>query len=242
MRATVICCYNNEEQYQTFCRSLEEQDEKVMLIGMDNRGMRYRSCAEALNAGIKKADTKFVIFAHQDILFTQKTNIRRFMDCLEKIEPGDILGVAGARKERTGVYTNVFVDSNDTYAGEYRVQEMMECQTIDECFFGGYLSNFIQEPFDEVLCDNWHFYAVDRALNALINKSRVYVCDLAIIHASKGNINQAYHWGFLRLCKKYANYCDFIRTTIVCSKTNFFARWATFLKHDAGMVIKRKKA
>ena len=241
MRATVVCCYNDERQYDIFCDSLLKQDEEVKLVGVDNRTGLYRSCSEALNAGMREANTKYIIFSHQDIIFSDRYGLRTFIDYLEKLNEKDILGVAGVLENQVGVFTNVRSENDGDYVGKYRLHGIIECQTIDECFFGGYVSGFSMEPFDEALCNNWHFYAVDRALNALVNGGKVYACDVSIIHASKGNINYAYHWGFFRLCGKYASKIRFIRTTIVSSKTDWISRVWVLIKHDVGTMLKRMK-
>ena len=239
MRVSIVCCYNDADKFGEFCNSLETQTEKAELIALDNRDGKYSSNAKALNDGIKRVKTEFVVFSHQDILFRQTDDLERFVDHMAQLQLGDILGVAGATKEDKGVYTNVCVNSEGVFAGARRVEGIMKVQSVDECFFGGKTDSFIQYPFDEKVCDNWHLYAIDWALDASRRGHLAYACDVSVVHPSRGNINRAYNVGFLRLCKKYAADIDLIRTTIVFSKTGFFHRWYVFLKHEAGRTVRR---
>ncbi|MCR5500004.1 MAG: glycosyltransferase family protein [Acetatifactor sp.] len=241
MRVSIVCCYNDADRFGEFCDSLESQTEKAELIVLDNREGMYGSCAKALNDGVKRVKTEFVVFAHQDILFRQTDDLERFVDHMDRLQIGDILGVAGATKEDKGVYTNVCVNVEGEFAGALRVNGIMKVQSVDECFFGGKTDSFIRFPFDEKICDNWHLYAIDWALDAARRGNVAYVCDVSITHPSKGNINCAYNVGFLKLCQKYSADTDFIRTTIVFSKTGFWHRWYVFLKHEAGRTVRRMR-
>ena len=48
---SLICCYNNLQQYNDMQKSLENQTVEYELIGIDNRDGKYQSAASALNAG-----------------------------------------------------------------------------------------------------------------------------------------------------------------------------------------------
>lgn len=48
---SLICCYNNLQQYKDMQKSLENQTVEYELIGIDNREEKYKSAAFALNAG-----------------------------------------------------------------------------------------------------------------------------------------------------------------------------------------------
>lgn len=212
MRASVVCCYNNEELFEAFVKSLKGQDEEAAVVGIDNRENQFSSCADALNAGLAKVETEYVIFSHQDIVFTEPSSLRGFVDYLEKIGRNDILGVAGVKKDVPGVYTNIWQGEGSAYAGRNRVQGLMKCQTLDECFFGGTTAGFREHPFDHTICDNWHLYGVERCLSALKRGDDVYVCDVRLRHLSGGNINHIYNRQLYALKRKYARDFDYVRT------------------------------
>lgn len=48
---SLICCYNNLQQFQAMKKSLENQTVEYELIGIDNRANEYKSAALALNVG-----------------------------------------------------------------------------------------------------------------------------------------------------------------------------------------------
>lgn len=48
---SLVCCYNNLQQYKDMQKSLENQTVEYELIGIDNREGKYKSAASVLNAG-----------------------------------------------------------------------------------------------------------------------------------------------------------------------------------------------
>ena len=227
---TIVCCYNDTSVYNNFVASLQNQTCPYKLIGInngDNAG--FSSCAAAYNSVISNVDTKYVIYSHQDILLKDANSLEKFVAYLERINEDDILGVAGTRfDDQDGVYSNIVHRNRRTgkllYAGLLYVEGMMSCDTLDECFFGGYSEHFLKHPFDEKLCNNWHLYAVERCLNTKVEGNSVYVCDVFLFHLSSGKLNSALIKGFYEILKHYADKFPLIRTTCVCSKTNFMRR------------------
>lgn len=171
---TVVCCYNNENMYKNLVKSLEEQNYPFEVIGIDNRGNKnFKSCASAYNSIINKVSTKYIIYSHQDILFYKPGTFAKFMSYLEKLGSHDILGVAGVNFDENKVKTNIlhiqqekkYIDAGD----EYIHDGIIECDTVDECFFAGQTEHFKKFPFDEIICNNWHFYAVEACLRTRSN-------------------------------------------------------------------------
>ena len=64
---TVVCCYNDPKQYRKLTEDLARQHYNYTLIGIDNCGKQYSSCAKALNAATAQVKTEYVIYSHQDI-------------------------------------------------------------------------------------------------------------------------------------------------------------------------------
>lgn len=227
-KVTIVCCYNDEVQYSRLKKSLARQTLAYALLGIDNREQAFSSCSSALNSVISQVRTEYVIYAHQDIELPEPDMLERFAAYLEQIGEEDILGVAGAaetrrvlekegskaadRQEKRGigdkagtcVLSYVRHGAFLVNAGELAYEGLAECDTIDECFFGGHTGSFQKEPFEEKLCDNWHLYAVERCLRARITGSHVWVCDVPLIHYSGGTINHAYNENFRRIAAWYA--------------------------------------
>ena len=240
---SVICCWNNSQQYQTFVDSLKKQTVRVKVIGIDNRKQQFTSCSCALNFALDKVDTKYVIFAHQDILLQQENVIEKYISYLEMINENSILGVAGSTFDPPYMKTNILVkDKNQLeYGGSYRVKEIEKCDTLDECFFGGYTKYFKENLFDEKVCNAWHLYAVELCLRAKCNGGTVYVCDIPMIHYSKGKTDASYNRGFYNLCKAYCKKIDFIRTPCCYAcRTNFISRLLYYFRKELGRCLRSR--
>lgn len=226
---SVICCYNNLTQYQKLYNSLGNQSVYVDIVGIDNRKNSFSSCSKAYNYGIKKVKTEYVIFAHQDVELITEDTIRYFLSFLETTNENDILGVAGRKQGGKKVITNIRHGKTKSYAGGQRLTGIEQCQTIDECFFGGHTRHFISNAFDEVLCDNWHLCAVEQCLRSISNGGKVYVCDVELIHNSSGRINYVYNRQFYKLSKKYEKKFEYISTPSRSSKTRLPFRLMTYI-------------
>ena len=224
---TIVCCYNNEKVYNDFVNTLKAQTFGYDLIGIDNTGNKnFTSCAAAYNSVIDNVKTKYVIYSHQDILLQGSDSLAEFISYLGRINHDDILGVAGERFSNPGTITNIMHRDNKTgkiIPAGMRLMEsdMMECDIVDECFFGGYTEHFRTNPFNEALCNNWHFYAVEACLHTKVLKNHVYICDAKLLHMSSGSFSLAFHYGFYRLCRHYAKHFPFIVTTCTFSRTDF---------------------
>ncbi len=175
---TIVCCYNNLKTYNDFVNTLKAQTCPCEIIGIDNRDNKaFTSCAGAYNSVKDQITTKYVIYSHQDILLTEPDTLAKFVSYLGRINADDILGVAGVKFNEPGLFSNIKHIDNLTgeliYPGNERVEGgMMECDTVDECFFGGYAEHFRRYPFDDVLCNNWHLYAAEACMRIKSNYPR----------------------------------------------------------------------
>lgn len=250
---TIVCCYNNEKVYGDLVSTLKAQTCPNEIIGIDNRGNKaFTSCASAYNSVINQVRTKYVIYSHQDILLNDKNILEKFMSYLKRTERNDILGAAGVRFDSPYGFSNVTHISSKTGelvhgTAHFPENGIMECDTVDECFFGGYTEHFREYRFDEVICDNWHFYAAESCLRTKTlpegKRGTVRVCDVPLLHLSRGTISPAFQWGFYRLCRKYSRAFPFIKTTSAGSRTDFihvFPRFVYLWSHSMAGVIFRK--
>ena len=93
---SVVCVYNNKKIFNNFLlKSLNNQTADFELIGIDNTSNKFKSAAEALNYGGKKATNKYIMFAHQDVSVLQKTWLKDIEKLLDSISNLGIAGVAG---------------------------------------------------------------------------------------------------------------------------------------------------
>lgn len=230
-RVTVVCCYNNVGEYNSFKESIAKQSESAVVVGIDNTEKKYSSCAQAFNSSLSELCTQYVIFSHQDIEFTSHNTLELFVNQMETFCENSILGVAGAIKEkdRNSVYTNIVHGKDDICckAGKPIVDEYgsvtiepVECETVDECFFGGTSSYFREHLFDEESCDTWHLYAVEQCLRIRASGGKVYTSGIELWHKSQGNVTPDFFVNLDRLVKKYEQSFEYITTTCTITGTD----------------------
>ena len=240
-RVTIVCCYNNGKQFEEFQRALSEQTEQVVLIGINNTNSTFSSCASAFNSISDQLETEYVIYSHQDIEFENSYALEKIVYYLEKTDKDDIVGVAGVRINEKSSYTNIFHGiNNKRYAGKFRVSGIEECESVDECFFGGHSAHFREFKFDEKLCNNWHLYAVEQCLRAKKNGNKVWVCEADLYHNSDGIHNEMLHKNFRDLSKAYSRDFKYICAPCCRGRTDFIRRNWGYYKRNKKLGIKVK--
>lgn len=238
IRATIVCCYNKQSVFNKMLHSLKSQSEDVEVIEINNSDGKFSSCSAAFNSVIDQIRTKYVIFSHQDILYNTEYSLSNILDYFEKIGPYDIVGVVGRRataKERMG---NIKQGSDKKRAVRGKVVGIEKCDTVDECFFGGYTECFQRYPFSETLCEGWHMYAVERCLAALKRGDNVFVVDADLTHISGDKIDHAYNITFYKISKQYKSTVKCLATTCEDAPTAVGLRELYYIKRELH-VIKR---
>ena len=242
---TVVCCWTNEKMYNDFVSTLKSQNIPCEIIGIDNRNNKgFTSCASAYNSAINDVKTEYVIFSHQDILLTESNSLGKFLSYLEGLGHDDILGAAGTRFDSAAIYSNFRHKGNNgdlIRAGRGIIDSgIMECDTADECFFGGYTNHFRNYPFDEKICDGWHLYTVELCLRCqALGVGKTFVCDIPIIHLSAGTMSLSFYYNFFKLCRKYAGKFPIIRTTCAYSRTDLFHLLPRFIYLCGGVILRK---
>ena len=93
--------------------------------------------------------------------------------------------------------------------------------------------------FDESICYGWHLYAVEICLRTMYNGGKIYVCDVELIHKSKGKLDYSYNEMYRLLCKKYSGSYKYLRTPCCYySGTSFLKRNIYYLKKLMGLKIR----
>lgn len=241
-RVTVVCCLNNRERYEReLGKTLAEQTESYLLIEIDNRENRFSSCSGAYNSVLDGITTPFAVFAHQDILLSSPDTLKRFVNRLEELQAGDILGVAGVDLQSKKIVSTILHGKNRTgVTGSVdQLEGLLECETVDECFFGCRTETIRKLQFNEDLCDNWHLYAVELCLRARKAGGKVYICDTEMVHTSTGTISHGYCKGLFRLCRHYKKDYAVVYTTCSTCRTNLVPRCLYCLKREAARIIYR---
>lgn len=184
---SIICVYNSKASIDRYLmQSLREQTAEYELIALDNSTGSFRSAAEALNHGARSAHGKYIMFVHQDVALGSKDFIERVEKTLDSIAGLGIAGVAGKKEKGRYVITNIKHGIPPKFAGERRVKDIMEVQTLDECLAIVPSAVFRELQIDENTCDGWHLYILDYCLSVRALGYKVCVIPESVYHASRG--------------------------------------------------------
>jgi GT2 family glycosyltransferase len=212
---SVICTFNNKELLEKYLlKSLNAQNQDYELILIDNRTRKFSSAAEALNYGGKKANGKYLMFAHQDFQLDSKRWLEEAVKILNNLDHMGIAGVAG--RDGTDFLSNIKTGYPPKFSGTIQIKEPQRVQTLDECFFIIPRTIFNEIHFDEITCDNWHLYATDYCLTVKEAGYDVLMIPMGGYHASPGySFSPGGYYSTLRkLVKKHkANYKWIYTTT-----------------------------
>lgn len=227
---SIICVYNNKQQLEEcLLRSLKSQDVEYELILVDGSCGKYKSCAEALNSGVKKSNGDILVFAHQDVFLKSKEGLKEFTRFIDNEQIGTIVGCAGAiekERENKGNYTSGLVVDSSLLN---QINDPIQVSCIDECFFGMKRITYDTHHFNESICDNWHLYAVEQCLYHRMNGGIVYVFPLQIHHLSNGKISLKYMDSLVRMSEYYHKHFDYIWTT--CYKVRCSPIYCSILRN-----------
>lgn len=212
---SIVCVYNNREILTDYLlKGLGRQTTKFELLLVDNSGNRFKSASTALTSGGKMATSKYVMFVHQDILLQSDTWLGDAEALLDSIEDLCVAGIAGMRDRRTKM-SNMTQGNPPMLVGNFRVQEPVKVQTLDECLLIIPKKLFGELVFDESLCDTWHLYAVDYCLSAKRRGLDSFVLPLPAHHRSAGySMSNDYYRCLGGIFRKHGAVFPWICTTV----------------------------
>lgn len=212
---SVICVYNDREILNKWLlKSLENQNTSYELILVDNCDGKFKSAAEALNQGGKKANNKYIMFVHQDMDINSHNWLKDAEKILDSLENVGIVGLAGKSRYHWWPITNMKDGISPQPISPYPITEITEVETLDECLIIVPKEVFDLTQFDEVNCDNWHLYSVDYCLILKKIGYNVYVIPLTAHHRSHGySMSETYFQTLKKLMKKHSN-STLILTTV----------------------------
>jgi len=218
---SIVCVYNNKEILNNYLlKSLKTQTVNFELIALDNTEGKFKSAAEALNYGGRKAKGKYIMFVHQDVDLSLDTWLEKAEKMLDSMQNLGIAGVAGKKDER-GVMTVIKHGNPPEPAGSITIKKPEKVQTLDECLIIVPKSVFDVLQFDEEVCDDWHLYAVDYCLSVKRVGFDAYVIPMFVYHRSPGySFSEKYYLILEKILKKYKKYYKWIYTTM--------GDWSTF--------------
>lgn len=200
---SVICVYNNKAILDSYLlKGIKGQTIDHELILLDNTSGMFKSAAEALNQGECRAKGDCLMFVHQDVLLPSEDWLRIVVSRLNRLPKLGIAGVAGARGPGRCVVTNMVHGDPPTPAGNVPIDHPETVQTLDESLVLIPREVFQKLKFDEVICDDWHLYAVDYCLSVSKLGYNVYVVPDSAYHHSPG---ASMSWKYYRILRKVMN-------------------------------------
>ena len=230
---SIICVYNNENILEEYLiKSLNRQTEKYELILIDNRENKFKSAASALNFGAKKAHGEYLVFAHQDIYFSDENWIKNTTKQLKNLNNTGIVGVAGKTIDSL-VRSNIKQGLNPVDVSPFKITKAEKASTLDECLFIIPKTVFDKYDLNENICDDWHLYAVEYVYNIKNQGLEAYIIPTTLEHRSKGaSMSETYYTTLPKLQKKYLKR-GLIRTCM--------GDWFTFIPVSIQKFVKKFK-
>lgn len=199
----VICVYNKYDKLnQYLLQSIELQNVNCERVFIDNTKNRFSSAASALNYGASKAKSKYLLFAHQDIVFNDQKQLLRIYRSLEE-NPSFVIGSAGVRIGEKGIFSTMIDGSEKTPAGSHTITSLTTCDVLDECLMACRKDVYEKIRFDPITCDYWDLYVVDFCLAAKCKGYSVGVVPLNVWHVSPGSPKKEFYQCVSKLLKKY---------------------------------------
>ena len=216
----LVTVYNKEDMLNEMLESVQATagELKVNVVALDNRNDKYKSASEAYNYAVRNlCETQIIIFCHQDIIFFEGA-IKNYYNCCNK-NHNCLFGAAGVCLY-TDTISNMQQQRNGKRYDTLPSGGEKSVFTMDECLICGHKSIFEKVEFDEIVCDNWHFYTVDLCLQCHKNNIDVKVVDSNICHLSGGDANKSFYECERRVGQKYRKDYKIIKYTWGWSYTN----------------------
>lgn len=223
---SVICVYNKKEIAENFLKNSIKQQKncEYELIFIDNRKQIYINASDAINVGINRAKGDIIIWCHQDITLEDNQTFYKIEEYLHKNKECGILGVAGTKKENKRkkiVLTNMVHGKNKTLAGNKKIYEPEECETLDECILAIRKEVFYNCNLEKSNIDTWHLYGTEYSIKVSQNGYKVIVFPIKCWHLSEGaSFDESYFKQIKKLAKVYKKKIKIIRTTMGIWYTN----------------------
>lgn len=219
VKVSLICVYNDRDQYHEMVNSARMQTLHVEMIGLDNRSEHWSSAARALDEGANRASGDLLVFLHQDLVLTNE----RFLENLAEMtgeRPRAIYGVAGAIWNgpwRTRVVSSMREGSEGvSFKYNSLANSVAEVFSLDECLIAMHRNLLNEIQFDASTCKGWHLYAVDLCMQARLLGIPSYVVQSGVWHKSSGRKDAAFYSCERALAAKYRHQISAITTT--CTK------------------------
>ncbi len=212
---SIVVVYNNKRALdEILLKSLKSQTAKFELIALDNESGVFRSAAQALNVGGKRAKGEYVMFVHQDIELGSDRWLENAEELLDTIPDLGIAGVVGMSGEGTDYVERkrgYISDCGDIWGEPF--EKAQEVQTLDECLLIVPKPVFSKMQFDDKTFDSWHCHGADYCLCIRPMGLKACVIPGFVYHRSlRSNVTGLFKYQ-KRLYRKHKGKCRHIYTT-----------------------------
>jgi hypothetical protein len=210
MSFTLISVYNRPEVLErVLLPSLERQTVRPELRLIDNRGGRYSSAADALNAGAEGAAGRYLMFVHQDVDLREPDFLERagaMLDALPDLGIAGVVGMNDAEDRREDRWRNRVIQGEGQAffeLGGPLLTAPEPVQTLDELLLIVPAAVFSRLKFDSEACPHWDLYGVEYCLSVRREGLRAYALPLLVHHVSKGVLGGRYYHSLGRVLRKH---------------------------------------
>lgn len=230
---SVVCVYSNVDIFEKYLLlSLKLQTAQYEPIFIDNCVGQFKSAAVALNYGGRQANSKYIMFVHQDVDFESATWLADASKILDSLPEFGVAGVAGISTQGHGLKEkgrNIIIHGPERIPWEFGnpINSPEVVQTLDCCVLIVPQKVFEKIQFDEKTCDSWHLYGEDYCLQVGLTGLKAYVLPFSIYHASRGvrktsrleivlslgALPREYYVTLKKLLAKYRGKYEYIYTT-----------------------------
>lgn len=212
---SICTLVSRKKQYEAMVDSYVQagfDSESCEFLCVDNTQHNKQDAYKGLNSLLTQAVGEYIILCHQDVLLrydNRKILEQRITEMNARDQRWGILSNAGAIDLKRLVQKVTVAEDELQIRGTMPQRVMV----VDEHFM--VLKKSANLSFS---CDltGFHLYAADICMVADLLGYSVHVIDFHIYHASKGNVDQEFHYCKQQMIKKYSRIKKgkFVRTTI----------------------------
>lgn len=164
-------------------------NDNINFYYFDNSNSNRYHGYNGINYAIKSSNARYIIFCHQDILFSYD-NYDKLMNCIKDLNNIDpnwaVAGNAGKNNLDEFVIRISYLDEYNISEGDFP----SEVISVDENFI--IINNKLNLSCSSQL-NGYHLYGLDICNNARYLGYKSYVIDFNLLHKSRGNIDKSFY-------------------------------------------------
>ena len=241
-KVSVIIIYNNKEKVDEAVEYIKKQTlyAETEVIAVDNRDKEFYSASIAMNYASEKAEGEVLVYIHQDMLLTDTDTLKKYYDFITEKEDV-IVGAVGYSIEDKHVITDIARWSERVYNMPPANGKIKKVYSLDECMFAMKKSLWQKLRFNEEVCDNWHYYAVEICYRNMLNGGENYVLPLKLWHKSVKclSLDNNFMLATKKFIKEYRGKIKMLYAPCITIKCNMTAFRLYKLKRKVKKILKK---